>query len=61
MSGDEAQHSSSDQGDSIVKFDKSVFLTREMRSHTNEVQQIEGCTDRCSQETQRYVLYTLEG
>ena len=41
---------------------KRVFLTRRgMRSHTNEVQQIERCTDGCSQETWRYVPYTVEG
>ena len=34
VSGDEAQHSSSDQGDSIVKFDKRVFLTRRGCGHT---------------------------
>ena len=34
MSGDEAQHSCSDQGDSIVKFDKRVFLTRRRCGHT---------------------------
>ena len=62
MSSKETQRSSSDQGSSIVSSTKvCIPHQEEMRSHTNEVQRIERCTTGCSQETQVYVLHTVEG
>ena len=44
----------------LVRGKSGILHLEAMRSHTNEVQQIERCTDRCSQEMLMYVLYTVE-